>query len=350
MQILPIACPFSLNSWPFCKPSAMKSYCVLNVCLNVPTSKSLDAASKISPCFAGSASDSVRVHMSSRSNWARKKNNLVIVPGSKLPVGGKMDTIRPKGFRMPAQASRLALPQSAQFMTMSTFGTPASLSCSPKSLRWFTTWWAPISRQNCTVSSRDAVATTVSPSTLAAIWMAMEPTPPAPAVTSTLRCCPGVSPTCSKKASHAVSVTRGIAAASPHDSEAGFLPQRYSATTVYWAFVPFVRLSPEKYTWSPTLNLEHSLPTSTTSPAASLPMTKGVKGGACSRCFTHVGLMPEAYTRTRSSCCLGTGRAISTSFSTAALPASVCAIAFMLGYPDIFRDAPIGARARQTNA
>ena len=56
---------------------------------------------------------------------------------------------------------------------------------------WFITWWAPRARPQASVSGRDAVAITVRPVSWRAIWIAIEPTPPAaPMIRSDRRSAP----------------------------------------------------------------------------------------------------------------------------------------------------------------
>ena len=129
----------------------------------------------------------------------------------------------------------------------STSGMPIAFSCSANGCEWSMTWCAPRSRHHCCVSGRDAVAITVSPVSLRASWIRIEPTPPAPPTISrepALAGLPGCTPKRSKSSSHAVIVVNGSAAACAKFRLRGFVPTMRSSTRCSSAFVPGRAIEP----------------------------------------------------------------------------------------------------------
>lgn len=79
---------------------------------------------------------------------------------------------------------------------------------------------------------------TLTPVSVFASWVRIDPTPPAPPRTSSVPVSSAVSRSLSNSASHAVIVVRGRAAASAWLSDFGLSPTMRSSTSWYFAYVP----------------------------------------------------------------------------------------------------------------
>eukprot|EP00667_Euglena_gracilis_P018221 EG_transcript_19326 len=202
-----------------------------------------------------------------------------------LAVRGRMHTKRPNGASSSATCAKFSS-GSAQCSTWDTSRRPRARTSARRSLRWSTTWSAPSARQWATVSGREAVATTVAPRWRFAIWMPMEPTPPAPPTMRMVGGGPwwvavwGWMPAWSMRPSQAVRDVRGRAAASAKVSVAGLRPTMRLSTATHSALQPRRMALPAKNTSSPTLNRPSaSGPTASTTPAQSQPVMVGA--GPC---------------------------------------------------------------------
>ncbi len=176
---------------------------------------------------------------------------------------------------------------------------------------------------------------TVAPFRLAS-WTAIEPTPPAAPVTTTVS--PGLRST-ARTMAHAVKPATGIAPATSQGRPAWRARFAASATT-YSAWLD--RVSTQPITSSPGANVVTSGPSRSTTPAKSLPCPEGNVAGqrscsAPSRIFASPGLMPAALTLTRTSPRPGSGTGTSRTSSTSTGPYSSNRTAFIVASGHRFR-------------
>nr|WP_276604392.1 hypothetical protein [Nannocystis pusilla] len=163
-------------------------------------------------------------------------------PRSSGPLGATIPQTWPNGRTTSSTCGRFCVGWTV-LSTKSTPSSPTSRSWARSGFVWSITASAPSLRHHAALSSREAVATTRRPHTWRAIWMAIEPTPPAPPTTSKVRACSllrsvGVIPMFSTSASQAVRAVSGIAAASRCDRVLGRCATIRSSTATYSAYEP----------------------------------------------------------------------------------------------------------------
>src|SRR5690606_12363086 len=103
------------------------------------------------------------------------------------------------------------------------------------------TWWAPIFFTHSTVSGREAVAITVNPVSARASCMVIDPTPPAPPITSRAWAEPGTGSSTrrrSNRVSQPVREASGRAAASSSPRVRGACAATRASTACSWALAP----------------------------------------------------------------------------------------------------------------
>src|SRR5262249_50283361 len=146
---------------------------------------------------------------------------------------------------------------------------------------------------------------TVAPVRLASCTV-IDPTPPAAPDTTSVS--PALSAT-ARIAAHAVNPTTGSAPATCHGTEAGLGVRFAASTTAYAAWLD--RVSTQPITSSPTPTPVTPGPACSTIPARSLPSPEGNVVGQReampARIFASPGLIPAAFTWTRTCAGPGTG-------------------------------------------
>ncbi len=181
------------------------------------------------------------------------------------------------------------------------------------------TAFAPSSRHHSRDSGRDAVAITRSLVSCRASWIRIEPTPPAPPTTISVR--PSPPPWAmrsrSNSSSHAVMAVSGSAAACASESDLGALETMRASTACSSLLAPGRLIEPAYQTRSPTAKPVACAPTASTTPTASQPstLTSPAAGPLPARTLVSTGLTETACTRTSRSRAPGTGAGNSTSSS-----------------------------------
>ena len=180
---LPITCPPSSarcaarRLLALIRPSAS-----CRVVLSPPALSMPPTVSRISPCNPLSGvSKRGRVNM-----YSQKKPTLL----SRNSWNGKV-VLLPMMLASPVPAARPNEPswrsgyaRSLKHAIAGIESSRCSASCAGRSPKWSTTTSAPSFRHHCCDSRRDAVAITLRPAARAS-WNAIEPTPPAPLISST---------------------------------------------------------------------------------------------------------------------------------------------------------------------